>query len=301
MTSARPLTQRERVVKEALDAVRDRCDVGARLSADPVSVVHRYVEVLDRELVALVASSVAFGNVKAVRSKLEEVLAVLGAHPSQAADDPQGLDRALSGWRHRVFRGQDIARLLVGARRVQRARGSLGAALRWHLGGARDPKSLRMALATWCDEIRAAGGLDRKGRRRGPAHLLPDPRGASGCKRLLLLLRWMCRPNDGVDLGDWDIDPAILLIPVDVHVHRLSRNLGLTRRSAPSWATTEEVTRALARFAPGDPTGYDFSLCHLGMLQRCPSKRDESRCEGCGVKPVCIHWQDRAPRRRIPG
>jgi uncharacterized protein (TIGR02757 family) len=119
---------------------------------------------------------------------------------------------------------------------------------------------------------------------------LPDVRGSSGSKRLLLFLKWVCRPADGVDLGLWSVDPAVLLIPIDVHLHRLARNLGLTRRRNPSWRTTEEVTVALSRLDPADPAKYDFSLCHLGMAQRCPSRRDEVRCEGCGVKTVCIHW-----------
>jgi endonuclease III len=100
----------------------------------------------------------------------------------------------------------------------------------------------------------------------------------------------MVRGPDGVDLGLWRVDPAQLLIPVDVHIHRLARNLGLTRRRDLSWKTAEEITLALARLAPDDPVGYDFSLCHMGMLQGCPSRRDPARCEGCGVKPVCIHW-----------
>jgi endonuclease III len=100
----------------------------------------------------------------------------------------------------------------------------------------------------------------------------------------------MVRPSDGVDLGLWDVDPAVLLVPVDVHIHKLARNLGLTRRPTPSWATTVEITRALANFDPADPVKYDFSLCHLGMLQRCPSRRDRVRCQGCPVQPVCVHW-----------
>ncbi len=103
----------------------------------------------------------------------------------------------------------------------------------------------------------------------------------------------MVRPRDGVDLGLWapeGVRPSDLLVPVDVHVHKLSRNLGLTRRASPSWTTTVEITRALARFDPADPVKYDFSLCHLGMLQRCPSRRDRKRCSGCPVMPVCIHW-----------
>ena len=90
----------------------------------------------------------------------------------------------------------------------------------------------------------------------------------------------MVRADDGVDLGLWQVDPALLLVPVDVHIHKLSRNLGLTRRPTPSWATTVEITRALAAFDPADPVKYDFSLCHLGMLRRCPSRQDRDPLRG---------------------
>jgi uncharacterized protein (TIGR02757 family) len=122
---------------------------------------------------------------------------------------------------------------------------------------------------------------------------LPDPRGASGSKRLFLYLRWMVRPADGVDLGLWSaqVDTSVLLCPVDTHIHKLSRNLGFTKRRDLSWKTTEEITRALAAFDPRDPVKYDFALCHMGMLQRCPSRRDVRRCDGCGVKGVCRHWR----------
>jgi endonuclease III len=106
----------------------------------------------------------------------------------------------------------------------------------------------------------------------------------------------MVRPADGVDLGMWNVPPARLLMPVDVHIHRLARNLGFTRRTSASWKTTEEITGALARFNAADPVSYDFALCHMGMLQRCPSRRDAALCEGCGVKPVCIHWSRGARR-----
>jgi len=290
----RPLTARERDVRAALEAVRCRCDVPSRLAEDPVAVVHRYDDPLDRELVALVAACVAFGNVKAIRAKLEDLLARIGERPALRADERRELRVRLRGWKHRVFRADDIVRLLAGARVVQREHGSLGACLLMHLEEKGD---LRSALGRWCDNVRAAGGLVRGGPRRGPAHLLPDVNGTSGCKRLLLLLRWMARPADGIDLGAWPIDPARLLVPVDVHVHKLALNLGLTRRKAPSWQTTVEITGALARFDPTDPTKYDFSLCHLGMLQRCPSRRDARLCDGCGVRPVCIHWRERPDGR----
>jgi len=281
-------------VKAALDDVLVRCDVGARREADPVGFAHRYPHRHDQELVALVAASVAFGNVTTIRAKLEDLLARVGPTPALVADDARRVRDRLRGWKHRVFVGDDVARLLAGARAVQRAHGSLGTLFE---ANVRATGSIREALGALCDAIRSAGGLRRDGARRGPAHILPDPRGPSASKRLLLFLRWMVRPADGVDLGLWSIDPAGLLMPVDVHIHKLARNLGLTRRRDASWRTTEEITRALARFDPSDPTKYDFSLCHMGMLQRCPSRRDAARCEGCAVMPVCIHWRGRPSRR----
>jgi uncharacterized protein (TIGR02757 family) len=287
----RTRADRDALIHATLDAVRARCDLRARREADPVGFAHAYRDPLDQELVALVGACTAFGNVKAILGKLDDLFARLGPSPSRACDDGPALRAKLAGWKHRVFRGDDIARLLLGARAIQREDGSLGARFARELSGrGPDGTDLREALAVLCDAIRDAGGLRRDGKRRGPAHLLPDPRGPSGSKRLLLFLRWMVRPADGVDLGLWDVDASRLLVPVDVHIHRLARNLGFTRRAGLSWKTTEEITAALARFDPRDPVGYDFSLCHMGMLQRCPSRRDAKRCEGCGVKPVCRHW-----------
>ena len=294
---------RDAAVKAALDLVREREDLRARRANDPVDLVHRQRVREDRELVALVAASCAFGNVKAIRSKLTEVLDRVGPRPARAADDPAALHASLAGFKHRVFRGEDLAKLLVGARRVQRAAGSLGAAFERELArvdrsdpGAEPEARVREALASFCDRIRAEGGLPKAGEpdpsgRRGPSHLLSDARAGSGAKRLLLFLRWMVRPADGIDLGLWKVPAHRLLVPVDVHIHKLARNLGLTKRRDLSWKTAVEITRALARFDAADPTRYDFSLCHMGMVQRCPSKADPKRCEGCGVRAVCVHWR----------
>jgi uncharacterized protein (TIGR02757 family) len=298
--------ERDVAIKAALDLVRERADLRARRKNDPVELVHLQRTREDREIVALVAASCAFGNVKAIRAKLTELLDRVGPHPARAADDPVELGKRLAGFKHRVFRGEDLAKLLVGARRLQRSAGSLGTVFHRELTrvdreqkGLEPEARMREALASFCDAIRAEGGLPRAGEpdpsgRRGPSHLLSDARAGSGAKRLLLFLRWMVRPADGIDLGMWKVPPRRLLVPVDVHIHKLARNLGLTRRRDLSWKTSVEITRALARFDPEDPTRYDFSLCHMGMVQRCPSKAIAERCEGCGVRPVCKHWPTRA-------
>ena len=294
------LSARELSIRDALDAVRAREDLRARRASDPVDFVHAYEDALDRELVALAAANLAFGNVKAIRAKVSDLLARIGARPSRLAEDAPQLRRVLEGWKHRVFIGDDVARMLSGARQLQQQEGSLGAAFGRALAeadarGGSEHDAMQEALSTFCDRIRVLGGLplpgeSPRGARRGPVNLLSNARAGGGAKRLLLFLRWMMRPADGIDLGLWSVPARRLLMPVDVHIHKLSRNLGFTTRKDVSWRTAVEITTALSRLDPSDPTRYDFSLCHLGMLQRCPSRRDEARCSGCSVKPVCLHW-----------
>jgi uncharacterized protein (TIGR02757 family) len=283
-------------LRRALEAVRARCDVEARRAADPVHFVHRYERREDQEIVALIASALAFGNVKALCAKIEDALARLGPHVAKTADDANDVHARLDGFRHRLYRGRDLAWLIVGARRMQRAHGTLGASFEKKLENGCE---LREALASWVSELRERGGFSAFGTdgHLGADHLLPDPMRGSAVKRLMLFLRWMVRPADGVDLGLWDAPTSRLVIPLDTHIHKLACNLGLTSRSAADYRAAEEITAALARLDPADPTKYDFSLCHLGMLQSCPSRKDTIRCDGCGVKPVCKHWQPLPPRQ----
>ena len=300
-------------LRAILDQVRAREDLKARRVADPVNFVHGFVSREDQEIVGLVAAVCAFGNVKAIRMKVTELLervAEVNASPAKAGDEPERLHRVMRGWKHRLFRGEDLACMIIGARAVQREEGTLGLAFARSLAAADSVhpahhEAFREALATFCNRIRTAGGLPLPGEkskdgRRGQAHLLPDARAGSAGKRLFLFLRWMIRPADGIDLGLWaaDVPASRLFMPLDVHIHKLARNVGLTKRPDLSWKTAVEVTKGLALLDANDPTRYDFSLCHLGMLQRCPSKRDPVRCEGCGVKPVCIRWREKAKANR---
>lgn len=275
----------------ALERARASQDIAARVARDPVSIVHRYREPRDVELVAMVASACAFGNVTTILAKVDDALARLGPRPATEPRGARAVHRALEGWRHRLFRGEDLAALVVGVRAVQRAHGSLGEAFARDL--ASSGGDVREALARLVDAIRCAGHFPPRGARdgrRGAAHLLPDVRAGGASKRLMLFLRWMVRPADGVDLGLWPVDPALLVIPLDTHIHRLARNLGLTRRADGSYRTAVEITSRLRRLDRDDPVRFDFALCHLGMAQGCPSRRDAARCEGCGVRPVCRHW-----------
>jgi hypothetical protein len=155
--------------------------------------------------------------------------------------------------------------------------------------------ALRSALAAFAADLRDAPPvgplLAAAGRpRRGLRHLLPDPGGPGASKRWNLYLRWMIRGPDAVDLGAWagqGVPRSALVVPLDTHVHRVARALGLTRRRDASWRTAEEITRALARVDPEDPVRFDFALCHLGMSGRCPARRDPGCCQACPLLGAC--------------
>lgn len=272
-------------LKRELDELLRSQDREAHRAADPVSFVHRYAREDDREVVALIAALLAFGQVAAIRRSVAKVLAVLGPRPADrlARMRKATLERRLSGFVHRVWRGEHVAALLFHAGRLREREGSLGAAFAERL---RRHGTLRDALADFADELRGPHPD------RSLAHLVPDPRRGSACKRLLLYLRWMVRPADGVDLGLWrDVSPAVLIIPVDTHILRISRNLGLTERTTASWRTAEEITAALRKLDPTDPVKYDFALCHLGVSRQCPSRRVSELCRVCALRSVCRHWR----------
>ncbi|MCU0659920.1 MAG: DUF2400 domain-containing protein [Polyangiaceae bacterium] len=288
-------------LQETLDQVVRETDRAARVREDPVSVVREEEGVEGKELAGLLASCMALGGAGVARDKSREVVRRLGVPLGEALDRPwEESARRLEGWKHRFYGAEEVARLLTGARRVQRRGGGLGRVLGAHL---EREGSLEGGMKRWIEEIQEAGWTG-EGPGRAARHLLPVPgEGNSASKRLMLYLRWMVRPDDGVDLGLWTrwIDPSKLVMPVDVHIARLGRNLGLTEQTGATWRAAREITAELARFNPRDPVFYDFALCHLGMVQGCPSRRDEVRCEGCGVKPVCRHWSRSASCRGAKG
>jgi uncharacterized protein (TIGR02757 family) len=267
-----------------LEALVRSTDAAARRELDPVGFVHRYARDEDREVVGLVAALLAFGNVVVIRRAVATVLDRLGPSPAAQLDasTEEGLRERLRGFVHRVWRGDDVARLLANAAALRRTHGSLGAAL----------ASMRRAAPSFLDAVASfAEALRGPNPGRGLAHLVPDPRKGSASKRLFLYLRWMIRRADGVDLGIFaGLDPAELIIPVDTHVQRIARNLRLTRRKDASLRTAREITEALAVIDPADPVRFDFALCHLGISKDCPSRRDEQKCARCVVRTVCRHW-----------
>ena len=273
------------VVRPHLEALIAHRDPAALMRSDPIELPHRYEDPRDIEVAALLCAALAYGRVDLFKPRLAALLAALGPSPAATARNStrEELRERARDFSYRMTGPRDVASLLEGAGAMLRKHGSLGSCFGKHFRG-----DLKEALGAFIDELLSV--VPKPTRRL--KHLLPHPSRGSACKRMNLFLRWMVRGPDGVDFGLWrdQVPASALLVPLDTHVHRIGRFIGLTRRKDLSWKTAEDVTRKLRSLDASDPVRYDFALSHLGISGSCASRKDQRRCAGCPLKPVCRFW-----------
>lgn len=240
---------------------------------DPVQVVRKYPRVEDREIVAFIASAVAFGRVASVVNSTNAICAVLGPHPARFLKrfDPARDGAPLRSLVHRWTRGDDFVALLWILRVLIDEHGSLENAF---ASGLRDEDAdVGPAIERFNEKVRAIDLSPAYGRaatraskrRPGVYYFFPRPSTGSACKRMNLFLRWMAR-TDGVDPGGWTrVPPSKLVIPLDTHIIRAGRSLKLTKYRSPGWKMAADITASLRKLDKADPVKYDFSLCHMGI------------------------------------
>jgi uncharacterized protein (TIGR02757 family) len=299
--TARTATDLIRILKPTLDRLYAEFNYPDS-ATDPIQIVRRFERSDDREVVGFCAAGLAFGRVASVLNSIESLLEVMGPHPAAFVRDfdPAAGRVRLAPLGHRWIRGNDLAALLLVLQRMLRKSGSIE---RFFLEGddlaspdiglALDAFSTR-ALET---DVRPAYG--RVPRRPGVCYFFPRPSAGSACKRLNLFLRWMVR-KDVVDLGVWTkVSPARLIVPLDTHVIRLGQCLRLTRYQSPGWKMAAEIPASLRALDPADPVRFDFSLCHVGMMNACGFNRAQKDSQ-CPLRGVCRPTVRRRPRSRRP-
>lgn len=264
------------------------CDLRSRVPSDPIRAPLRYKNKEDAEAAGFIAAAMAYGGVKSFLPVIDAVLSPMGASPGAFLREfhPKKQGGLFRGIRYRFSTTDDILCLFYAMGNVVRRRGSLEAAfIKHHEAG--DP-DIERALAGFMDEflgVDTSAVYGKKVRPRGYRFFFPSPRDGSPCKRANLFLRWMVR-SKAPDLGLWrGVSPSKLVIPLDTHLGRVSRCLGLTARKSNDWRTAVEITSALRAFDPLDPVRYDFALCHLGISGLCSG----SRCPDCGLLPPPSH------------
>jgi uncharacterized protein (TIGR02757 family) len=265
-------------------------------ASDPVHKVRPFTDPADREVAAFCAAALAFGRVASVLNSIDTLLAIMGPHPAAFARtfDPAAPHPELRRMVHRWTRGVDLAALLWTIRQMLEQAGTIEAYFAAGLEPAHADVGIaldRFSTRALALDIRRAYG--RVPQRPGVCYFFPRPSAGSACKRLNLFLRWMVR-RDAIDPGGWTRVPASkLIVPLDTHVIRLGRCLRLTRYTSPGWKMAADITAALRRLDPDDPVRFDFSICHLGMMNACGFGRKQGDTQ-CPLRGLC-HPR---PRRR---
>ncbi|PYR01941.1 MAG: TIGR02757 family protein [Acidobacteria bacterium] len=268
---------------DALRPALDRLYAGFNYpdsATDPIQIVRRFTRSDDREVVGFIAASLAFGRVTSVIQSIERVLAIAGPRPAEYVRrfDPRREKAAFETVVHRWTRGVDLMALISVMQQMIERSGSLeGFFADAYSASADDIEAALDGFSSRAMALDLEPAYGRVPRRPGVCYFFPRPSAGSGCKRLNLFLRWMVR-RDALDLGVWSrISPAKLIVPLDTHVIRVGRCLGLTRYTSPGWPMARDITASLRRIDPDDPVKYDFALCHLGMMNACGFSRGPRR------------------------
>lgn len=245
-------------IKAMLDEHAGRINSPEFIGNDPVQFPRRFTDKRDIEIASLLASTIAWGNRRMICRSAEKMFGLMDWQPYNYVMD-EGYEDLPDGNIHRTFFAADLRHYLRGLRAVYARHGSMEDFARASGVGCDPFPSWRLAEAINGALAEANGG-------RSDSRCLPLNLDASALKRLNMALRWLVRADGIVDLGVWTVlRPSQLFIPLDVHVGRLSRELGLLERRSNDRKAAVALTDELRRFDPDDPVRYDYALFGLGV------------------------------------
>jgi uncharacterized protein (TIGR02757 family) len=242
------------------------------VSPDPLEFLYHYDKTSDREVVGLIASSLAYGRVTSILSSVRKVLDPLGASPADALLEYAGRENShgamaerLGGFVHRFTACCEMAKFLYGIGKALLSYGSLENLFLEGMsqetlssGGVSRRRKILGAMEFFARTLLDCSGLES-------SHLLPLPSKGSACKRLALYIRWMARQDD-VDPGGWRCVPACdIIVPLDTHMFRIAVGLGFVTRKSADGVSALDATDGFRGLRPDDPVRYDFALTRFGI------------------------------------
>ena len=226
------------------------------IAADPIQIPHRFAQKQDIEIAALFAALLAWGQRPTIIRKCTELLQRMDNAPHQFITQHHDADlKRLLGFCHRTFCDTDLLYFVHFLRHWYATHASLEDAF---LTGS----TQRERLENFHNQFFSLPDAPARTRKH-----VATPARKSACKRVNMYLRWLVRRDAaGVDFGLWTrLSPADLIMPIDLHVERQARTLGLLTRKLVDWQAAEELTANLRRFDADDPVKYDFALFGEGV------------------------------------
>lgn len=249
-------------LQEMLDYYVEKYNTPDFIADDPISIPHQFSKKQDQEISAFFAATFAWGQRKTIINKTRELMHLMDDAPHDFVVNfkPKDLKR-FEHFVHRTFQYIDTLYFMTFLQQHYRHSDSLETLF---IGEGGDASSYKEQLIHFQESFFQLPDAPRRTQKH-----VATPARKSTCKRINMFLRWMVRKDSkGVDFGIWSkISPADLHIPLDVHVDKVARRLGLLRRKQNDWKAVEELTGHLKQFDPEDPARYDFALFGLGILE----------------------------------
>ncbi|MBM3415976.1 MAG: TIGR02757 family protein [Bacteroidetes bacterium] len=246
-----------------LDAAVEKYNRPSFIKNDPVSVPHLFTKKQDIEIAGFFAAIFAWGNRTAIINKCKELLQLMDNAPHQFIRQHEEKDlKRLEHFRHRTFQAADLFYFIEFLQQHYSRNESLGNAFSG--GISKKDKTVEKGLNAFRKYF-----FIFPHEKRTEKHIA-SPETGSSCKRINMFLRWMVRQdNKGVDFGLWkNIIPAQLICPIDLHVARVARQLGILKRKQTDWQAATELTDFLRTLDRHDPVKYDFALFNLGIQEQ---------------------------------
>lgn len=253
----------QKQLKEFLDNKVDEFHQPFFIKHDPISIPHLFTQKQDIEIAGFFAAIFSWGNRKIIINKSKELMHRMNMEPFKFIQHHSEKDlKQLIGFKHRTFNEDDLFYFVHFLKFHYQKFQSLENAFTQTI--TEQDKNVEKALIDFYHYFFNDEHLTRTKKH------ISTPAKKSACKRLNMFLRWMVRTREkNIDFGIWqNIKPHQLVIPLDVHVQRVAKNLKLLKKEKPCWNTAVLLTEKLKKFDSLDPVKYDFALFGLGVQNK---------------------------------
>ena len=249
------------IAKFELDKLAEKYEKEYFIESDPVQFPHKFKNKKDVEIAGFIASLVAYGSRKVFIKKLENLFEIAQFEPLNfILNFEEGI---LGDFNYRFGRTEDFNEIFKVMRALYSNDGGLEELFKYawkNTGTLRDTKFFSIVTDYFYSRVSGNAG-------QGFYFMIPNPDNGGAMKRMNMFLRWMVR-KPPVDFGLWAFIPVSeLLIPLDVHVARVSREMGLLKRNSNDFKAVVELTDCLKQFDHDDPVKYDFATFGYGVSQ----------------------------------
>lgn len=247
------------MIKEELDKYLEQYETKEFIKEDPIQFIHSYKTTKDAEIAGFIASMFSYGKREVFIEKLNYIFNLMENKPYEYIKSFDYKDNNIKNCDYRFSKDCDLIQILEILNKLYTENESLETLFEYNYKRKQDVWDMFQGVT---DYFYARKEHETT---RGFYHLLPNPAKNSALKRLNMLMRWFIRKSN-VDIGIWDFMPkSELLIPLDTHVARISRKLGILTRKDNGRESVMEITQNLRKFDPEDPVKYDFAIFSYGI------------------------------------